>query len=112
MLADIAAAGFFEQGGDACDDRADRPAEKHAAGSARTRADVVAGDCAVQGRDHGDVLQRVYDVEKLGEGRAVIARPEPAGIDMIAFASRHVFEARSRRGTAFRRKRFGGKGCA
>jgi hypothetical protein len=49
MFAEIAAAGFFEQGGDTCDERADRAAKLQAAGDARAGADVVAVDGTVQG---------------------------------------------------------------
>src|SRR3546814_2994904 len=47
---------------------AGRAAEQGVPEDARVRADLVAGDRAVAGRDHRDMLQRVDDVEEVAEG--------------------------------------------
>src|SRR3546814_1931624 len=47
---------------------AGRAAEQGVPEDARVRADLVAGDRAVEGRDHRDMLQRVDDIEEVAEG--------------------------------------------
>src|SRR3546814_14248387 len=62
---------------------AGRAAEQGVPEDARVRADLVAGDRAVEGRDHRDMLQRVDDIEAVAEGEvagapAVLAEPATA----------------------------------
>ncbi len=48
----------------------DHPAVKRIARHLFGVADLVAGDGAIDGADHRDVLQRIDDVEEVGEGKA------------------------------------------
>ena len=54
------------------------------------------------------MLQRVDDIEKLGEDRSLVGRPELARVDMIVFETRRILQAGSGRAADFHRERFGG----
>ena len=66
-LAEVGAACFFEQRCDAGAHRACGSAKQRAAEKTRPCLNLVTCDCPVNRRDEGNVLQRINDIEKLGE---------------------------------------------
>jgi len=70
MLLDGAARGFLEPGDDPGGGKADRAAEQGVARQPGANADLVARNHTVNGRDHRNVLKRIYDVEKIAKGGA------------------------------------------
>src|SRR3546814_9551771 len=74
---------------------AGRAAEQGVPEDARVRADLVAGDRAVEGRDHRDMLQRVDDIEEVAEGEVAGDVTRPAVAEAMARSEEHTSELQS-----------------
>src|SRR3546814_19760667 len=73
MVAGILAGIFLDHGADQRYRHADWPAEQRTPGDAGPGIDLVAGNGAIDRRHHGDMLERIDDVEQIPEGEAVLA---------------------------------------
>ena len=73
MFAQVLAGVLLDEDVDQRCDRADGPAEQGAAQDPGSGIDGVSGQVAIKGRQQGDVLEGIYDVDKVGEGETVLA---------------------------------------